>query len=111
MNKLKLSLSYFKEHKLVFRTAVIITIVIVVALFCSQREESDFSGQFISRHRLPVKYRAEMRQSLTEKTRASRRFMWISGDRLRIPGLYCKEGTRVFEVIEKAGGLTEDAFY
>ena len=50
MNKLKLSLSYFKEHKLVFRTAVIITIVIVAALFFALREkESDFSGQFISR--------------------------------------------------------------
>ena len=33
------------------------------------------------------------------------------GGQVKNPGVYTvKEGTRVFEVIEKAGGLTEDAF-
>ena len=111
MNKLKLSLSYFKEHKLVFRTAVIITIVIVAALFFALREkESDFSGQFISRQLPASEVQSGDEAESDGKTAAAQIYVDIGGQ-VKNPGVYTvKEGTRVFEVIEKAGGLTEDAF-
>lgn len=111
MNKLKLSLSYFKEHRIVFRTAVIITIVIVAALFFALREkESDFSGQFISRQLPAGEVQSEDQAESDGKTAAAQIYVDIGGQ-VKNPGVYTvKEGTRVFEVIEKAGGLTEDAF-
>ena len=111
MNKLKLSLSYFKEHRLVFRTAVIITIVIVAALFFALREkESDFSGQFISRQLPASEVQSGDEAESDGKTAAAQIYVDIGGQ-VKNPGVYTvKEGTRVFEVIEKAGGLTEDAF-
>lgn len=110
MNKLKLSLSYFKEHRIVFRTAVIITIVIVAALFFALREkESDFSGQFISRQLPAGEVQSEDQAESDGKTAAAQIYVDIGGQ-VKNPGVYTvKEGTRVFEVIEKAGGLTEDA--
>lgn len=111
MNKLKLSLSYFKEHRIVFRTAVIIAIVIVAALFFALREkESDFSGQFISRQLPAGEVQSEDQAESDGKTAAAQIYVDIGGQ-VKNPGVYTvKEGTRVFEVIEKAGGLTEDAF-
>lgn len=111
MNKLKLSLSYFKEHRIVFRTAVIITIVIVAALFFALREkESDFSGQFISRQLPACEVQSGDQAESDGKTTAAQIYVDIGGQ-VKNPGVYTvKEGTRVFEVIEKAGGLTEDAF-
>lgn len=111
MNKLKLSLSYFKEHRIVFRTAVIITIVIVAALFFALREkESDFSGQFISRQLPAGEVQSGDQAESDGKTAAAQIYVDIGGQ-VKNPGVYTvKEGTRVFEVIEKAGGLTEDAF-
>lgn len=110
MNKLKLSLSYFKEHRIVFRTAVIIAIVIVAALFFALREkESDFSGQFISRQLPAGEVQSEDQAESDGKTAAAQIYVDIGGQ-VKNPGVYTvKEGTRVFEVIEKAGGLTEDA--
>lgn len=111
MNKLKLSLSYFKEHKIVFRTAVIITIVIVAALFFALREkESDFSGQFVSRQ-LPAGEVQSGEQAESDGQTAAAQIYVDIGGQVKNPGVYTvKEGTRLFEVIEKAGGLTEDAF-
>ena len=111
MNKLKLSLSYFKEHKIVFRTAVIITIVIVAALFFALREkESDFSGQFVSQP-LPAGEAEEEKQAESDGQTAAAQIYVDIGGQVKNPGVYTvKEGTRLFEVIEKAGGLTEDAF-
>lgn len=111
MNKLKLSLSYFKEHKIVFRTAVIITIVIVAALFFALREkESDFSGQFVSQP-LPAGEAEEGKQAESDGQTAAAQIYVDIGGQVKNPGVYTvKEGTRLFEVIEKAGGLTEDAF-
>lgn len=111
MNKLKLSLSYFKEHRIVFRTAVIITIVIVAALFFSLREkESDFSEQFMSQPLPAGEVQGEGQDESDGKTVAAQIYVDIGGQ-VKNPGVYTvKEGTRLFEVIEKAGGLTEDAF-
>ena len=94
-----------------FRTAVIITIVIVAALFFALREkESDFSGQFISRQLPAGEVQSEDQAESDGKTAAAQIYVDIGGQ-VKNPGVYTvKEGTRVFEVIEKAGGLTEDAF-
>lgn len=110
MNKLKLSLSYFKEHRVVFRTAVIITVVIVAALFFALREEEKkFSEQFVN-----DSLTAGMEQDesgFSGQTQTAAQIYVDVGGQVKNPGVYAvKEGTRVFEVIEKAGGLTENAF-
>ena len=114
MEKAKEYLCMLKEHKNIVRTAAIISIVIVAAVFFGQKEEKD---------EIPVQFEDEVAVSEedteeeepaadeeTEPASAEQKiYVDISGQ-VENPGVYIvSDGTRLFEVIEKAGGLLKDA--
>lgn len=101
-------LRYYQEHKTLFKGAVIVTIVIVAALFFTFRgEEDEFSEQFTDQ---TASAAASQSEDEEQTPAVSEIYVDISGQ-VKNPGVYqVPEGTRIFEVIEKAGGLTGDAW-
>ncbi len=117
MEKLKEYLFELKEHKQMIRPAAIIFIVIAAAVFFGQNGEKSesaqvslqleetppvTSGEQIS-GRQPAEAATEDREDEPEI------YIDISG-RVKHPGVYSvPAGSRLFEVIEEAGGLLKDA--
>ncbi len=117
MEKLKKYLFELKEHKQMIRPAAIIFIVIAAAVFFGQNGEKSESAQVSLQleetppvtsgeqiaGRQPAEAATEDREDEPEI------YIDISG-RVKHPGVYSvPAGSRLFEVIEEAGGLLKDA--
>ena len=102
MEQLKLYLRIFKEHKKIFQiTAMIAIVIIAVLVFGQYGEKDEFSEQFTEDNGLTVE---EDGASGGEMDKGE-------NQAVRNPGVYAVvEGTRLFEVIKVAGGLTDEAF-
>lgn len=105
MDKLKSYTDYLKEHKKIARMAAIVFIMIVAVVFFGRNEEKD---------EIPVQLHVENEEAgITDSDSKAKReteiYVDISGQ-VKKPGVYqVTDGTRLFEVIEMAGGLTADA--
>lgn len=107
MDKLRLYLRYFEEKKSLFRAALIIAIIIIAALFFTLNGEEGDSSEELTAN--PVQQSEESTAGQQAETPAAEIYVDISGE-VKNPGVYLvEEGTRLFQVIEQAGGLTEDA--
>lgn len=113
MNKLKQYRNYLEEHRTILKAAVIVLVMIAAVLFFTLKgEESESSEEFFQPGteaageilKTPGNETAE-----GENNGSAEIFVDIGGQVVK-PGVYAvKEGARIFEVIEKAGGLTEKA--
>lgn len=105
MDKLKAYTSYLKEHKQITKMAAIVLIMIAAVVFFGQNGEKD---------EIPIQLpeeaeNTEVAKSTTEGTEKADLYVDISGQ-VKKPGVYqVPDGTRLFEVIKMAGGLTIDA--
>ncbi len=105
IDKLKSYTDYLKEHKKIARMAAIVFIMIVAVVFFGHNEEKD---------EIPVQLPVENEEAgITDSDSKAKReteiYVDISGQ-VKKPGVYqVTDGTRLFEVIEMAGGLTADA--
>ncbi len=105
MDKLKSYTDYLKEHKKIARVAAIVLIMIVAVVFFGQKGENDEIPI-----QLPVESEAAGTTDVDSKEKdVSEIYVDVSGQ-VKKPGVYqVTDGTRLFEVIEMAGGLTEEA--
>lgn len=109
MERLRSCLRFFEDRRALFKTAVIIIIMIVAVLFYLLKgEKTELSGS--------IPYNASAGAGidesidLNEPAAAAKEIYVDIGGQVKNPGVYAVEdGARVFEVIEKAGGLTGDA--
>ena len=116
MDKLKLYLRELKEHKKLFQiTAMVAIVIIAVFVFGQYGEKDEFSEQFAAGGEAQADQIKEHAQgtggdeSLEAAAEDTQIYVDIGGE-VKTPGVYAvTEGTRLFEVIEKAGGLTEHA--
>ena len=121
MEKIKWYAGFLREHKNAARTAVIIVIVIAaVLIFGLKGEESELSDEFAERSAdgtyleefsadTDVSSEKEAAGQLSGEEQNKEIYVDIGGQ-VKKPGVYSvKEGTRIFEVIEQAGGFTEQA--
>ena len=105
VDKLKKYISYSKEHKQITKMAAIVLIMIAAVVFFGQNGEKD---------EIPIQLpeeaeNTEVAESTTEGTEKADLYVDISGQ-VKKPGVYqVPDGTRLFEVIKMAGGLTIDA--
>ena len=101
MEQLKLYLRIFKEHKKIFQiTAMIAIVIIAVLVFGQYGEKDEFSEQFTE----------DKGENQADSAGSAMIYVDIGGE-VRNPGVYTVvEGTRLFEVIKAAGGLTDKAF-
>ena len=105
MDKLKVYITYLKEHKKIARAAAVVLIMIVAVVFFGHNGEKE---------EIPIQLPEETKNTETseltpEETEQAEIFVDISGQ-VKKPGVYqITEGTRLFEVIKMAGGLTSDA--
>lgn len=112
MKDLKFYLRYLQEHKNLLRTAVIIFIVIAAVLFFSMKGEDVEISENLSGQNEMIQTEIATDSSNQEDMGNLKKNIFVDiGGQVRKPGVYTMEdGARLFEVIEKAGGLTENAF-
>jgi competence protein ComEA len=117
MEQLKLYLRIFKEHKKIFQiTAMIAIVIIAVLVFGQYGEKDEFSEQFTEDNGLTAEEDGasggEMDKGENQADSAGSAMIYVDiGGEVRNPGVYTVvEGTRLFEVIKAAGGLTDKAF-
>lgn len=116
MDKLKLYLRELKEHKKLFQiTAMVAIVIIAVFVFGQYGEKDEFSEQFAAGGEAQADQIKEHAQgtggdgSLETAAEDTQIYVDIGGE-VKNPGVYAvAEGTRLFVVIEKAGGLTARA--
>ncbi len=107
MDKLRVYLRYFGEHQTLFKAAVIVTTVVIAALFFALFWKGGDASEIIMEKPISETETGSLTDS--SEPEAAEIYVDISGQ-IHNPGVYSvEEGARVFEVIEKAGGLTEDA--
>ena len=112
MEQGKRVLQICREHKNACKAAAMIAIVIIAVLvFGAYGEKDEFSVQFTEDETIRSQTEEQAGQPLEgEKETAAEIYVDISGA-VKNPGVYVvSEGTRLFEVIEKAGGVTKDAW-
>lgn len=111
MSKLKYYLKSFKEHQKNIE-AVIIVLVIAAVLVFGPKGENDKAMQGNQKEiTTQEKTETTSEKPVQEKVAQEEFYADISGC-VKSPGIYkIKKGARLFEVIELAGGLTEDADY
>lgn len=104
-DKLKEYIAYFKEHRKMARAAAMIIIMIAAVVVFGQNGEKD---------QIPIQLTEEATEeeagnTVPEEVEKENIYVDISGQ-IRKPGVYqIADGTRLFEVIELAGGLARDA--
>lgn len=103
MDKLKEYTAYLKEHQKIARAAAIVLIVIAAVVFFGHNGEKE---------EIPVQLPEETAEQTDIPPKESEKtdiFVDISGE-VKKAGVYqVTDGTRLFEVIKIAGGLTSDA--
>ena len=112
MEQLNKAILYLREHEKIFKTAVIMIIIIAAVFFYSQSGKKDSISVQLDNSSSENSEEAAAGQeggNGSEASQPAELYIDISGE-VRKPGVYkVASGTRLFEVIEKAGGLTEDA--
>lgn len=103
MDKLKEYITYLKEHQKIARAAAIVLIMIAAVVFFGHNGEKE---------EIPVQLPEETTEQTDIPSKESEKtdiFVDISGE-VKKAGVYqVTDGTRLFEVIKLAGGLTSDA--
>lgn len=119
MEQIKMYLRQLKEHKKLFQiTAMVAIVIIAVFVFGQYGEKDEFSEQFAAGGEAQAN-QADLTEENVEgeagggnqkaALEAAQIYVDIGGE-VKNPGVYAvAEGTRLFEVIEKAGGLTARA--
>lgn len=115
MDQLKPYLNLYKVHKKLFKTAVIVIVMIAaVVVFGLKGEKEKTLTQFVGENGETIELSsaagdAENADGSGNSGISISIYVDISGE-VKNPGVYeVKDGSRLFEVIEKAGGLKKDA--
>ncbi len=109
MSKLKCYLRSLKQHQKNIE-AVIIVLVIAAVLIFGPKGENDKTEETLP-NQSKTEIETEVNENPPKKVAQKEYYVDISGC-VKTPGIYkIKDGARLFEVIELAGGLTENADY
>lgn len=102
MDRLEYYLRNWKQYRKTIEAAIVIILIAAVLIFGGNGEKQKIPGK------TPPQAPDETGQIREEPPRA-KMYVDVSG-KVKNPGVYeIKEGTRLFEVIEMAGGLLDDA--
>ncbi len=113
MEKIREYLLFLKEHKNMAKTAAIICIVIAAAVFFGQKGENDNISVQLEDESFTSSAESveEEEESVSEERQTEEQEIYVDiSGQVEKPGVYIvSDGTRLYEVIEKAGGLKKNA--
>lgn len=113
MEKIREYLLFLKEHKNMAKTAAIICIVIAAAVFFGQKGENDDISVQLEDESFTSSAESveEEEESVSEERQTEKQEIYVDiSGQVEKPGVYIvSDGTRLYEVIEKAGGLKKNA--
>lgn len=124
INKLKVIITYFKNNKTAIRYIIVcLTILILGTIYCisvlakKDKEaveyysyQTEYEETSVSKNDLEKNSESDNKNFSSNTNPNSTIYVYVCGC-VNNPNVYpCKEGTRVYEVIDMAGGLTDEAY-
>ncbi len=118
INKLNVLKTYLKSNKTAIRYGIVcLTILILGTIYCISvlaKKDKDvveyYNYQTVNEESLYSASKNDNEIISSNENQNSKIYVYICGC-VKSPGVYpCAEGTRVYEIIDMAGGLTEEAY-